>query len=125
MPWDEGKLVAPQRKGALVEPDALSEERERRHAARRFFRAAPPYRIAFDDAGKAVLGEKFYEYWPNLEPEAATTWRAISRHDNLEEAERRLRLICGGPVFYDAEGRVASAAPHHKPRWEMPPADDE
>jgi len=28
----------------------------------------------------------------------------ISRHDTLEEAERRLRQICGGPIYYDAEG---------------------
>jgi hypothetical protein len=72
-----------------------------------------------------MLCQKVYEYWPNQEPEEATTWRVISRHQNLEEAERRMRLIIGGPVYYDAEGRVVSKAPRCKPRWDMPPADDE
>ena len=71
-----------------------------------------------------MLCENFYEYWPNLEPEEATTWRPISP-PNLEEAERRMRLLIGGPVYYDAEGRVVSKAPRRKPRWGMPPTDDE
>jgi hypothetical protein len=58
------------------------------------------------------------------EPEEATTWRPISRHQNLEEAER-MPLIIGGPVYYDAEGRVLSKVPRRKPRWGMPPTDDE
>jgi hypothetical protein len=36
-----------------------------------------------------------------------------------------MRLIIGGPVYYDAEGRVVSKAPRRKPRWDMPPDDDE
>jgi hypothetical protein len=72
-----------------------------------------------------VLCQKVYEYWPNQEPEEATTWRVISRHQNLEEAERRMRLIIGGPIYYDAEGRVVSKAPRRKPPWDMPPNDDE
>jgi hypothetical protein len=107
-------------------PDEPGDDRERRHAARRFFRAAPPYCIEFDADGTAMLCQKAYEYWPDLAPEEATTWRVISRHQNLEEAERRLRIICGGPVFYDAEGRVVSRPPpRRKPRWDLPPTDDE
>ena len=30
-----------------------------------------------------MLCENFYEYWPNLEPEEATTWRPISRHQTF------------------------------------------
>jgi hypothetical protein len=52
-------------------------------------------------------------------------WRLISRHQNLEEAERRMRLIIGGPVYYDAEGRVVNKGPSSNPRWGMPPTDDE
>jgi hypothetical protein len=33
---------------------------------------------------------------------------SISRHQNLEEAECRMRLIVGGPVYYDADGRVVN-----------------
>jgi hypothetical protein len=36
-----------------------------------------------------------------------------------------MRLIIGGPVYYDAEGRVVSKAPRRKPLWDMPPDDDE
>jgi hypothetical protein len=106
-------------------PNEPGDDRERRHAARRFFRAAPPYCVEFDADGSAMLCQKAYEYWPDLAPEEATTWQVISRHQTLEEAERRLRLICGGPVYYDAEGRVVSKPPRRKPRWDMPPSDDE
>ena len=44
---------------------------------------------------------------------------------NLEEAERRMRLLIGGPVYYDAEGRVVSKAPRRTPRWGLPPTDDD
>ena len=66
-------------------PDEQADDRERRHAARRFFRAAPPYCIEFDADGTAMLCQKVYEYWPNQAPEEATTWRVISRHQNLKE----------------------------------------
>lgn len=72
-----------------------------------------------------MLCRKCYEYWPNREPEEATTWRMISRHETLEEAERRLRQICGGPIYYDSEGRMVNKAPRRKPHWEMPPPDDD
>jgi hypothetical protein len=72
---------------------ATPADRQRRHAARRFFREAPPYCIEFDTDGSAMLCRKCYEYWPERTPEEATTWRMISRHETLEEAERRLRQI--------------------------------
>jgi hypothetical protein len=80
------------------------------HEARRFFRAAPPSCIEFDADGMAMLCEKFYEYWPNRGPEEATTWRVISRHQNLEEAERRMRLIIGGPLTYSVRAACRSLA---------------
>ena len=125
MPWDADKFIPAAVPETADKPPTPDDDRERRHAARRFFREAPPYCIEFDADGTVLLCQKFYEYWPALEPEEATTWRVISRHQNLEEAERRLRLICGGPVYYDAEGRVVSKPPRRKPRWDMPPTDDE
>ncbi len=125
MPWDEEKFVRPAVPKTPARREAPDDDRERRHAARRFFRAAPPYCIEFDADGTAMLCQKFYEYWPDREPEQATTWRLVSRHQDLEDAERRLRLICGGPIYYDAEGRVVSNSPRRTPRWDMPPADDE
>jgi hypothetical protein len=124
MPWEADRFHPATAQQAAAR-DTLADERERRHEARRFFRAAPPYCIELDAEGMAMLCEKVYEYWPEREPEDATTWRPISRHQNLEEAERRMRLIIGGPVYYDAEGRVVSKAPHRKPRWDLPPTDDE
>jgi hypothetical protein len=35
--------------------DELADDRERRHEARRFYRAAPPYCIEFDANGTAML----------------------------------------------------------------------
>jgi hypothetical protein len=106
-------------------PDRFAADRQRRHAARRFFREAPPYCIEFDKDGSAMLCRKCYEYWPDRAPEEATTWRMISRHETLEEAERRLRQICGGPIYYDAEGRLMNKAPPRRSGWEMPPTDDD
>jgi hypothetical protein len=125
MPWEGDRFTPATAQPEVAERDELAQDRERRHEARCFFRAAPPYCIEFDADGTAMLCQKVYEYWPNQEPEEATTWRVISRHQNLEEAERRMRLIIGGPVYYDAEGRVVSKAPRRKSRWGMPPDDDE
>jgi len=99
------------------------EDRARRHAARDFYRSAPPYCITFAEDGAVQLCQKEYEYWPNRSPEEATTWRILSSHDNLEEAERRLKLIIGGPIYYDAEGRVVRLK--HRPSFGMPPTDDD
>ena len=125
MPWDVEKSIPAAVPEKAAKPDEQQNDRECRHAARRLFNEAPPYRIEFDAAGAAVLCQKFYEYWPNLAPQDATRWRAISRHQNLEEAERRLRLICGGPIYYDSAGRVLANGPRQKPRWDLPPTDDE
>jgi hypothetical protein len=126
MPFDQEEFISPAVPEKAARPDELHHDRERRHAARRFFRAAPPYCIEFDAEGAAVLCERFYEYWPDREPEEATTWRPISRHKDLEEAERRLRLILGAPIYYDTEGRVVSNPPRQrKTRWALPPTDGE
>ena len=126
MPWDDerpGRTAAP--KKPEPQKDARALDRERRHAARRYFLAAPPYRIEFADDGSALLCEKRYEYWPHLTPQQATTWRTISRHRDLEDAERHLRHIVGGPIYYDETGRVVRDRPPVEPRWELPPDDDD
>jgi len=117
---------APISPDAPVSPvvDAYESDRQRRHAARRHFLAAPAYCIAFDAEGRAVLCEKCYEYWPNRDPEDATIYRPLSRHVDLEEAERRLRLLCGGPIYYDESGRVVREGPSRKRVWGVPTDDD-
>ena len=128
MPWGEERFTCPSVTRAPATTQHEPEDNhEHRLAARRYFRAAPPYCIEFDATGAAVLSEKYYEYWPDREPEDATTWRPISRHQDLEEAERRLRLICGTPHYYDEEGRVVSKPPPRRrtTRWAMPPTDGE
>ncbi len=97
----------------------------RRLSARRYYREAPPYRIQFEDNGAVTLRQKRYEYWDNQEPEEATTWVVLSTHDSLEEAERRLRLICSTPLYYDADGHPTKPPRRSSPRWPMPPSDDE
>jgi hypothetical protein len=123
MSWeqDEFRVRKPGAEPRRVTDDDLS----RRLTARQFYRAAPPYCIQFENNGCVTLRQKRYEYWENLEPEEATTWITISTHENLEEAERRLRLICTTPVFYDAEGKPTKPPRRTRPRWPAPPTDDE
>lgn len=123
MSWEQEEFRAKEPK-AESRP-VVDRDRSRRILARQFYRAAPPYCIQFENNGSVTLREKKYEYWENQEPEAATSWVTISTHDNMEEAERRLRLICTATVFYDAEGRPTKPPRRLKPRWPMPPTDDE
>lgn len=128
MNWELEVFRVKEQKAALhpiKAPAELDEDLTRRLAARRFYREAPPYCIRFEDNGAVTLRQKSYEYWENREPEKATTWIVISTHDDIEEAERRLRLICSASVYYDAEDRPAKPPGRSKPRWEMPPSDDE
>lgn len=94
---------------------------ERRQAARRHFLDAPPYRIDFETDGTVSLCVKRYEWRDDMQPEDATSWVPVSRHPTLDEAERRLRHICSGPHFYDAEGRLVRAPRGLRPLWESPP----
>jgi hypothetical protein len=84
---------------------ALEQERHRT-AARRFFEAAPLYRVEFEEDGTVSLRKKAYAYWPNLPPAAATRWNVLSIHPDLEQAERRLRHITSPHVYYDERGRL-------------------
>jgi hypothetical protein len=84
---------------------ALEQERHRL-AARRFFDAAPLYRVQFEADGTVSLRQKSYDYWPARPPSSATRWRVLSTHRDLDEAERRLRLITSLPVHYDGRGRL-------------------
>src|SRR4051794_26218717 len=117
-PFLEKPLLAEERKP--VDPDW-----EHRLAARRFYRAAPPYCIQPEDNGTVTLRRKEYEYFPEQQPEDATTWRVISTHEDMDEAERRLRHMLGSPVYYDAEGRPVRPSRAAKPRWSTPPTDGE
>ena len=87
---------------------ALEQERHRA-AARRFFEAAPLYRVDFEDNGTVSLRRKAYAYWPNRPPAAATRWSVISTHPDLECAERRLRHITSPLIYYDERGRLTRA----------------
>ncbi len=87
---------------------ALEQERHRLDA-RRFFEAAPLYRVQFEANGTVSLRKKAYNYWPNRPPAAATRWCVLSTHRDLDEAERRLRFVTSPHVYYDERGRLASA----------------
>ena len=87
---------------------ALAQQQHVREA-RRFFEEAPLYRVEFEDDGTVSLRRKGYEYWPARPPAAATLWRVLSTHRDLEDAERRLRHIASPPVHYDERGRLAQA----------------
>ena len=122
MPRDLEEFRVQEQKTA---PPPVSDEALHRLAARRFYREAPPYRVQFENNGTVTLRQKTYEYWENRAPEEATTWIVLSTHDDLEEAERRLRVICGPSLYYDANGRQIRPPCRTKPRWPMPPPDDE
>jgi hypothetical protein len=125
MPFGEEEFHPKPQQQPEERPRIDEEAREHRLAARRFYRAAPPYCVQFEVDGTVTLRQKAYEYWPELEPEDATTWTVLSTHENLEEAERRLRLICGPSIYYDADGNPTKAPRRAKPRWPMPPTDGE
>ncbi len=89
---------------------AVEQERHRLDA-RRFFEAAPLYRIQFEADGTVSLRRKGYKYWPARPPAAATRWCVLSTHRDLEEAERRLRHIASPHVYYDERGQLTQAPP--------------
>jgi hypothetical protein len=91
--------------------------------ARRLYRAAPRYRIQFEADGTVSLCAKRYRYWPERPPAAATCWPVISRHPDLEDAERRLRHITTPPIYYDESGRPVLVPPRAPPAWGEDDAD--
>ena len=126
MPFDQEEVISPAVPEKAARPDELQDDRERRHATRRFFRAHHPTASSSMPMGLPCWREVLRILARPREPEEATIWRPISRHRDLEDAERRLRLILGAPIYYDAEGRVVSDLPHRrKTRWAMPPTDGE
>ena len=123
MPW-EGDTWREPEPGNEPDSEACDDEEAQRLAARRFYLDAPPFRIDFELDGTVTLGMKHYEWCEGMSPEEATRWRPISRHADLEEAERRLRHVCAGPHFYDAQGRVVSpTGVARTPPWPLPPED--
>ena len=113
------------RQAVPVSAPAVQDDHARRVAARRFYRAAPPYLIEFEDSGSVALKRKTYEFWDTGDPEDATTWVTISTHDDLEDAERRLRHICGPAFFMISEGKPAKPPRKAKARWPSCPPDDD
>ena len=113
------------RDAAAASPEQETEEeraeRERLDAARRHFRAAPPYCIRFEPDGRVSLRRKHFSPWGKPDPAAATVWKLLSLHADLEEAERRLRHITSPAVYYDAHGQVAAGPPRKREREEGEP----
>lgn len=84
MPFGEEPFQEKPRPAREREP--VNEDWEHRLAARRFYRAAPPYCIQPEGNGTVTLRIKEYQYFPELEPEDARTWRGISTHDDMAPA---------------------------------------
>lgn len=105
------------------EEEGDREERERLAAARRYFRAAPPYRIQFEEDGRVSLCRKRYSYWGDDDPAAATRWEVLSCHADREEAERRLRHITEPVTYYDERGRLVPGPAPRERDWGLPVED--
>ena len=121
--WRDGDDARPEI-GPHDDDNAGDEWERARLAARRHFRTVPPYRIAPDDHGKLCLARKYYEFWGDDDPAAATHWHVLSRHDSFEEAERRKERVTSPPVSYDARGRLAQGPPL-KEAYGLPPDDED
>jgi len=107
-PWPE-RAEAEDGDGADEQLRRALEGERHRAAARRFFEAAPLYRVQFEEDGTVSLRKKGYSYWPDRPPAASTLWRVLSTHPDLEHAERRLRHVTSPPVYYDERGRLVQA----------------
>jgi hypothetical protein len=125
MPWEPTGFLADEPVLERAQPEAEPGIDAHRLAARRFYPAAPPYCIRFEDNGMVTLRRKDHDYYEDREPELATIWTIISTHEDLDEVERCLRMICSASLYYDAEGRPAKSPRKAKPRWPMPPTDGE
>jgi hypothetical protein len=117
---DDGRLHA-RRDGRHDEDDG--EEDPHILEARRLYRAAPRYRVQFEADGTVSLCEKRYRYSPERPAAAATCWPVLSRHPDLEDAERRLRHITTPPIYYDERGRPVLVPPPAPPAWGEDDAD--
>jgi hypothetical protein len=84
---------------------------------------APRYRIQFEADGTVSLCEKRYRYWPERPAVTATCWAVLSRHPDLEDAERRLRHVTTPPIYYDERGRPVLVPPPAPPAWGEDDAD--
>lgn len=123
--WREDDDARPERSPEDDALAAVAEQDRAIRAAHDYFRAVPPYRVTFEETGKVCLSRKHYEFWQGDEPADATHWVVVSRHANLEEAERRVRLITSPPVYYDARGQLAQGPPLPEPTYNMPPDDED
>jgi hypothetical protein len=79
----------------------------RHRAALAYFETVPPYCIRAEPDGTLSLRRKRFDFRGLADPLLATRWTVLSRHADLEAAERRLRHVCGPRLFYDEDGRLA------------------
>jgi hypothetical protein len=106
--------------------DALRDWYRRRDDARRHYTQMPPYRIRPEEDGRYALSVKRYEFWDDGSAQAATRWRELSRHEGLEDAERRLRHVTSPTLYYDERGRIVLVPPEAEPPpWALPPDDED
>ena len=83
----------------------------RHRAALAWFEAVPPYCIRAEPDGSHSLRRKRFEFRGQPDPRLATRWTVLSRHPDLEAAERRLRHVCGPRLYYDERGRLTQPPP--------------
>ena len=108
--WDsehQHRAPPPDPAGPAEEPGPGEVHEARRRAALAWFEAVPPYCIGAEPDGSHSLRRKRFEFRGEADPRLATRWTLLSRHPDLEEAERRLRHVCGPRLYYDERGRPA------------------
>ena len=124
--WRGGDDSRPENGGGQDDAgDARRDWHRRRDAARGHFAAVPPHRIAFEPDGKVSPSRKRYEFRDDDDPANAALWDVLPRHDDLEEAERRLRHVTSPPVHYDARGRQVPGPPPEEERYGVPDDDED
>jgi hypothetical protein len=105
---DEG-AASPGHPAPYVSPREVFEREYR--AARDYFEIVPPFCIRAEEDGSYTLHRKSFQFAAYGGAAAATCWELVSRHPDLEEAERRLRHVCGPKLYYDSRGRITGAPP--------------
>lgn len=113
---DDG-LASPEQPKPYVSPRDIFEREYR--AALGYFEIVPPFCIRAEDDGSYTLLRKSFHFTAHGGAAAATCWMLVSRHPDLEEAERRLRHVCGPKLYYDGRGRITGAPPSFEEWREM------
>ncbi|RAI60655.1 hypothetical protein [Roseicella frigidaeris] len=114
---DDG-LASPAQPEPYVSPGEVFAREYR--AARDYFEIVPPFCIQAEEDGSYTLHRKAFQFTAHGGAAAATLWVPVSRHPDLEEAERRLRHVCGPKLYYDGKGRITGAPPSFQDWLAMP-----